>query len=77
MNVRPDVLWQDLPGFDRLKRALALSEKAAFAPVGFLRWMNAVRPTGEPEQTEVPWTAEGVADASENMFRQHVARWGG
>ena len=77
LNVPPFLLWEGLPGFDRLERARALAEKVAFVPEGFLRWLNAVRPAGEPELTEVPLTAEAVAAATEEAFRQRVGWWGG
>jgi hypothetical protein len=77
LDVPPFLLWEILPGFDRLQRALAFTEKAAFVPEGFLRWLNDGRPKGAPELTAVPLTVEGVADEIEEMFRQHVQWWGG
>ena len=77
LNVPPFLLWEKLPGFERLQRALALAEKAAFVPEGFLRWLNRVRPKGKPALTAVPLTAEGVADATAEVLRQLVQWWGG
>jgi hypothetical protein len=77
LSVPPFLLWECLPGFDRLQRALALAEEAAFHPGGFLRWLNSIRPAGEPELTEVPMTAEGVADDAAKLFRARVGWWGG
>jgi hypothetical protein len=77
MTVPPFAIWQGLPGFDRLQQALQLAETAAFAPEGFLRWLNAIRPAGEAKRTEVPLTVEGVAVATEVLFRKRVAWWGG
>jgi hypothetical protein len=77
LNVPPFLLWEIHPGFDRLQRALALAEKAAFVPEGFLRWLNRVRPEGEPELTAVPLTVEGVAEETEQTFRWRVQWWGG
>lgn len=77
MTVPPFALWEGLPGFDRLQRALKLAERAAFAPEGFLRWLNDIRPAGEAKRTEVPLTVEGVAAATEEMFRKRVEWWGG
>jgi hypothetical protein len=77
LHVPAFLLWQDLPGFDRLQRSLALAEKAAFATEGRRRWLNAIRPAGAPELTEVPLTIEDVADATEEAFRQRVHWWGG
>jgi hypothetical protein len=77
LNVPPFLLWKVLPGFDRLERYLAIAEKVAFYPEGFLRWMNRVRPEEEPELTEVPVTAEGLADAAETMYRERAKWWEG
>jgi len=77
LNVPPFLLWEVLPGFDRVQRALAMTEKAAFIPEGFLVWLNRVRPKGKPELTAVPLTVEGVADANAEAFRQRVEWWGG
>ena len=77
MHVPPFLLWENLPGFDRLERALGLAEKAAFVPEGMLRWLNAMRPAGEPLVTEVGLTAASVAAATEEVFRQRVGWWGG
>jgi hypothetical protein len=77
LSVPPFALMEGLPGFDRLRRALALTERAAFVPEGFLRWLNEARPAGAAEMSEVPLTAEGVADEVERLFRDRVAWWGG
>jgi hypothetical protein len=77
LSVPPFVLWQQLPGFDRLQRALTLAERAAFAPEGFVRWLNRIRPAGEPERTEVPLTVEGMADATGELFQARVEWWSG
>jgi hypothetical protein len=77
LHVPPCLLWQDLPGFDRLQRALALAEKAAFAPEGMRCWLNAIRPAGAAELAEVPLTVEAVADATDEAFRERVRWWGG
>ena len=77
LNVPPFLLWEAFPGFDRVQRALARTEKAAFVPEGFLRWLNHVRPKGEPALTAVPLTVEGVAAANEEAFRKRVEWWGG
>jgi hypothetical protein len=77
LNIPPFLVWEVHPGFDRLRGVLAMAEKAAFVPEGFLRWLNRVRPKGEPELTAVPLTVEGVADETEKAFRQRVQWWGG
>jgi hypothetical protein len=77
LNVPPFLLWEAFPGFDRVQRALALTDRVAFVPEGFLRWLNHVRPKGEPALTAVPLTVEGVADANEEAYRKRVEWWGG
>ena len=77
LNVPPFLLWEVLPGFDRLQRALAFTEKAAFVPEGFLRWLNDGRPKGAPELTTLALTIEAVADEIAEAFRERVEWWGG
>jgi hypothetical protein len=77
LNVPAFAVWEGLPGFDRLQRGLALAEQAVFKPEGFLRWWNAIRPTDEPERSEVPLTVEGMADATVRLFRESVQWWCG
>jgi hypothetical protein len=77
LNVSPWLLLEDFPGFDRLQRALALTEQTAFKPEGFLRWLNVVRPAGAPELTRVPLTVEVVANATAEMYRARAAWWSG
>ena len=77
MNVPPFLLWEEFPGFKRLQDALAMAEQAAFKPEGFLRWMNDVRPKGDPEHTEEDlWTVEEVADGFEKVYRKRAEWWG-
>jgi hypothetical protein len=77
MTIPPFTFWEGLPGFARLKRALARAEEAAFVPEGFLRWLNDVRPAGQPELSDVALTVEGVADAVEKRYRESISRKGG
>ena len=77
LNVPPFQLWQGLPGLNRLQRALSLAESVAFAPEGFLRWLNRTRPKGCPELKAVPLTVEGIAAATESLFREQAAWWDG
>jgi hypothetical protein len=77
MNVPPFLVWKELPGFDRLQHALAVIHKTAFAPEDFLRWLNRVRPAGEPECTKLPLTVEAVADSTEEVYRKQVEWRGG
>jgi hypothetical protein len=77
LNVPPFGLWESLPGFDRLRLALAVADKAAFLPEGILLWLNRKRLPGTPERTNLPFTVEAVADATEKSFREGVEWWGG
>jgi hypothetical protein len=40
LNVPPYLLWEGLPGFERLQRALKLAELSAFDGAGMVRWLN-------------------------------------
>jgi hypothetical protein len=75
-SLPPFLLWEAFPGFDRFQRTLSLTETWAFAPEGFLRWLNDIRPAGAPELTEVPLTIDSVADAEEQLFRDRVEWYG-
>lgn len=77
LGVPPFTLWRGCPGFDRLQRALEVS--STFTTGELLRWLNRRRPEGAPQLTELPdhLTTEGVAEALEGMYREHVARYGG
>jgi hypothetical protein len=77
LNVPPFLLWEALPGFDRLQRALSVVEKAAFTPEDFLRWLNAIRPAGQPELLQVRLTVEAVATETLETFNARVKWWGG
>lgn len=77
LHVPPFVLMDHLPGFARVQRAMERAEDATFTEKGFLRWMNRVRPEGDPELTEVPISAEQMADVTEDAFRQQAERLGG
>jgi hypothetical protein len=76
-GIPPFALWKGLPGLDRLQKALDLAEKAALVPAGFLRWMNKRRPKEKPELTELPLTAESIADSTEVILQETVKRWSG
>jgi hypothetical protein len=83
LTIPPFVLWEGMPGFERLQRALRLTEGhdnlpgAAFVADGMLRWLNRIRPEGEPELTRIGLTAEAVADEAEEMYREWVRQGGG
>src|SRR5262249_15997242 len=77
LGVPPFALWQALPGFDRLQRALALAEQFAFVPVGMIRWLNTIRPEGAPEGKALGLTPAKGAEELEAFFRERAAWWGG
>jgi hypothetical protein len=77
LNVSPFLVWEALPGFDRLRRSLDLAERAAFTPAGFLAWLNATRPEGESERAEIGLTAERLAGAAAEMFKSRLILWSG
>jgi hypothetical protein len=76
-NIPPFLHWEMLPGYERLQSALALAEKVAFTPEGFLKWLNRIRPVEEPELTELSLTADEMAKANEKVFQERVRWWGG
>lgn len=77
LSIPPFVLWQELPGFERLQIALDLTEKAAFVEEGFVRWLNEIRKTGDATVTESPLKVERIADGCDEAFRERVDWWGG
>jgi hypothetical protein len=76
LSLPPLLFWEGFPGLDRLQRALALAERVAFTPAGFLSWRNEIRPAGTPKLTEPPLTAEGIAEATAAAFRDRAKWWG-
>jgi hypothetical protein len=77
LTIPPFALWEGLPGYDRLQRALKLTEQSAFVAEGFVHWLNSRRPAGEPERMAPPLTVEGMAADAEQVFRERVEWWGG
>ncbi len=82
LNVPPLLLWSVLPGYERLQRALALADHAAFDADEFQLWWEGVcrrmDPGGsKPALLRRRYTAEAEADATEAAFRERVKWWGG
>jgi hypothetical protein len=75
--VPPFLLWETLPGYDRLERALKTAEHVAFEPEGFAAWRDRVRPRDVPAGLEPAITAESEADQIEATLRERVKWWGG
>jgi hypothetical protein len=84
-HLPPFAVWQLLPGWDRLRRALDHAEGGtparpvgcAFVEEGMLRWLNSIRPKGAQELTELSCTPEGIADELEEMFQDRLRFYGG
>ena len=84
LTLPPLVLWQPLPGFDRLLRATDLLENReqgpppAFEPEGMVNWLNRVRRAGQPETTLARLLSpEHFADDLEVGLRHCVKMYGG
>jgi hypothetical protein len=82
MNVPPFLMWERLPGYERLRQSLDLTESgpyggAAFHPEGFLRWLNRIRPAEAPKLSEVSMTAERIAAETAAAYKDRVQWWGG
>ena len=75
MQVPPLLQWEGLPGFNRLKRALALAEEFAFDSERFLRWLNGLLSISAQELAGA--SAAEVAAEYEEAFRRCVRWWGG
>ncbi|MFH1746960.1 MAG: hypothetical protein ABIG44_07940 [Planctomycetota bacterium] len=75
MQVPPFLLWESLPGFNRLKRALALAEEFAFTTDEFLGWLNGLLSISAQKLTGT--SAEEVAAEYEEAYRRCVEWWGG
>ena len=75
MGFSPFGEWQQLPGFERLKRDLNVVDGspdrpgAAFTPNEMIRWLNRDRPAEKPEATEADIiTAVRFADDLDEAF---------
>ncbi len=82
LNVPPLLLWSVLPGYERLQRALALADHAAFDADEFQLWWEGVcrrvDPGGsKPAMLRRHYTAEAEANATEAAFRERAAWWSG
>jgi len=77
-SIPPFWLWDGLPGFDRVRRAVDLAGEAAFTREGMRSWLNGIRHAGKPEVTEAELiSAAAYADRLEALFRRQVGWWGG
>jgi hypothetical protein len=84
MNVPAFTIWESLPGYERLAKAMAeVDEKKTDFPTAFLaehmlRFLQNNRPKGFPEPTEDSlFSAEAYADGLDKMLREGVKQRGG
>jgi hypothetical protein len=77
MGIPPFLLWEPLPGFARLQRAIRIAEQAAFTPEGMVKMLNRIRPKGKEEVTAAAlMTPEKYAEDCEAVFRTRAEWWG-
>ncbi len=81
-NDAPFAAWEEanFPGLDRLKLVVARTEAGSAFPTSadMVRWLNGIRPAGDPQATEADiMTAERFADSFDAAFRERVRWWGG
>ena len=76
-------MGKDLPGFERLQRALELVQCTAdepgpaFSRADMLQWLTRRRPDRKPELTDADIiSAERLADETETMFRDRARAMG-
>ncbi len=77
LNIPPLLLWEALPGYERLQETLEMARERSFDIDGIREWLNRVRPPGAPPSEGPKLSVDGVADATETMFADRVEFWGG
>lgn len=77
LSIPPFALWQELPGFGRLKRTLDLAAHDAIAAEEFVRWFKQTSPVDDAMESATPLTAERFADSLDKLFRHRVKWWSG
>ena len=75
-GVPPYVLWERMPGYDRLKKTLEMAESIAFTPNGHRRWLNRIRPSGTAKLEIASLTAKRIAKETEAIYRKLLTKWG-
>ncbi len=76
LKVPPFALWEQYPGYRRLRKSFRLAKVRAFTPQGFRRWMNSIRPKGVKKLTKPPMTADGTAKELDELYTSIVKQWG-
>ena len=77
LDLPPFLLWEDLPGYERLQMTLAGARHASFHPASMREWLDRVRPPGGAPMTGTLLGIDAVADATEEMYQDRVQFWGG
>jgi hypothetical protein len=77
LNIPPFLLWEALPGYERLQEALEMARERSFDVDGMREWLNRVRPMDAPPSAGPKLSVDGVAEATEAMFADRVRFWGG
>jgi hypothetical protein len=73
LTAPPFLCWRGLPGFTRVKKALASARDFSFSKDGFRDWFRKM----EPESKTVPMTASAAARIIMKRYRDNVQRLGG
>jgi hypothetical protein len=82
-HLPPFAMWEILPGWRRLKRAIEHAEGTptlpgcAFVADGMLRWLNSILPKGAEPIAELRCTPEGIASELERWYRDRLYWHGG
>jgi hypothetical protein len=72
-QVRPRLLWDHLPGLDRVERAVvALAEADPCAEAEFLATVNTIRPGDRPPIATNPLTVASSLTVLRQLFEQQV-----
>ena len=77
LHLPPFLLWEDLPGYERLQMTLAGARHASFHAESMRQWLDRVRPPGAAPSTGTLLSIDAVADATEEMYDDRVRFWGG
>jgi hypothetical protein len=68
----PRLLWEHLPGLDRVERAVAAAEADPYAEAEFMATVNAIRPGERPPITANPLTVASAVAELRQLFESQV-----
>lgn len=71
-HASPRLLWEHLPGLDRIDRALATAEIEACSDYEFVAAVNAIRPAGRPPVIRNPVTVDAAVAELRQVFDKLV-----